>query len=290
MMTFYRHHFGIEPPYNVIIDASFVREALKHKVDIWTQMPNYLCATVRLYTTSCALKEMEAFGKLLYGCLKVMKEYRVAPCPHKDHGVDPVDCLKKTVKKSHLVSVSKEEEKKSNATAKPWKRKRQYFLATQHDELARKVRQIPGVPILYLHRNAMQLEKTSEATLKAAGIVTQEKLVPKHEQETLEDLLQKEGIHIEQDGPIHHKKKLKGPNPLSVLKKRSGLKPLSKQQKISERRKWRKVRKLKKFPLPGTLQDLMLQEFALESLLGEKGMIYHRKRIGELIEKVTHTQ
>jgi rRNA-processing protein FCF1 len=63
VMTFYKHHFGLEPPYNVIVDASFVREALRNKVDIWTQMPHYLCATVRLFTTTCALREIEAFGK-----------------------------------------------------------------------------------------------------------------------------------------------------------------------------------------------------------------------------------
>jgi hypothetical protein len=69
---------------------------------------------------------------------------------------------------------------------------------------------VPGVPILYLHGNAMQLEKFSDATLKAAGAVAQDKLVPKHEQEMLEELLEKEGIEMEEDGPIHHKKKLKG--------------------------------------------------------------------------------
>jgi hypothetical protein len=78
-----------------------------------------------------------------------------------------------------------------------------------------------------------------------------------------------------------------GPNPLSVLRRRTGPKPDSKRQKISERRKWRKVRKTKSMPAPGTLEDLMLRELAVESLMGDRGVIYRRKRICELLREVT---
>ena len=78
-------------------------------------------------------------------------------------------------------------------------------------DLAKKLRRIPGVPVLYLHGNAMQLERTSKATLEAAGSVAKEKQVPKHEQDTLKELYEQEGIVVEdEEGPIHHKKKLKG--------------------------------------------------------------------------------
>ena len=62
VMTFYEKHFGLMPPYNILVDATFVKEARTNKVNIWDQLPNYLCADVRLYTTKCALRELEAFG------------------------------------------------------------------------------------------------------------------------------------------------------------------------------------------------------------------------------------
>lgn len=66
-------------------------------------------------------------GKLLYGPLKVMREYKVAPCPHQRHGVDPVDCLGKTAKRSHpdYANQQTEDDKKKKGE------KLQFFIATQ---------------------------------------------------------------------------------------------------------------------------------------------------------------
>ena len=62
VLVFYEKHFGLVPPYNILVDATFVKEALVNKVHIWDQLPKYLGAEVHLYTTSCALRELEAFG------------------------------------------------------------------------------------------------------------------------------------------------------------------------------------------------------------------------------------
>lgn len=77
VMTFYEKHFGLTPPYNILVDATFVKEALANKVNIWDQLPNYLCANVRLYTTTCALRELEAFGLycLVVFCLQDEKHF-----------------------------------------------------------------------------------------------------------------------------------------------------------------------------------------------------------------------
>ena len=142
---------------------------------------------------------------------------------------------------------------------------------------------MPGVPILYLHGNAVILEKESDATKKAAGIIVKQHLVPQHEEEALEAALEREGIVLEYDGPIHHKKKLKGPNPLSTLKRRPM--SLSRREKIQERRKWRRVRKRKGGQL-SPLQELMMRELLVEDELGWKGIVYRRKTIAQLEDEL----
>lgn len=163
------------------------------------------------------------------------------------------------------------------------------FCVLQHGTLAEKAKRIPGVPVLYLHGNAVQIEKASEESKKAAGIVIQDKLVPQHEQERLEALLEQEGLLPEEDGPTHRKRKLKGPNPLASLKKRkrgnlTGV-ALARHEKRKEMKKWRQVRKRKTGPL-GPLEDLMLGELLVEDDLGWKGVIYKRKSIAELQEEL----
>ncbi|XP_076455974.1 rRNA-processing protein UTP23 homolog [Babylonia areolata] len=283
-MVFFEKNFGITPPYNIMVDATFVKEALKNKVNIWDQLPRYLGGDVRLYTTSCALKELEAFGKLLYGPLKVMRDYKISACPHKEFGVDPVDCLRKTIKRSHPnYDPSKGKEEVEEKKAKDLKK---FFIATQHRDLAVKVERTPGVPVLYLHGNAIILDRISDASLEAAGTLRQTSMVPVHERD-LKALFEKEGLSLEEEGPTHRKKKLKGPNPLSVLKKRGGPMVLSRAEKIRERRKWRRVRKRKGGEL-SPLQELMMRELLVEDSLGWEGVIYQRKSIAELKEELAN--
>ena len=65
VITFYTNNFGYTPPYNVLVDGTFCRAALKFKVNILEQLPKYLCAEVRLVTTSCIKAECESLGKYI---------------------------------------------------------------------------------------------------------------------------------------------------------------------------------------------------------------------------------
>ena len=140
---------------------------------------------------------------------------------------------------------------------------------------------------MYLHGTTLVLEKPSEKSKKQAKVVEEAKLVPQHEEDRLSALMEEEGIVLEYDGPVHHKKKLKGPNPFSVLKKMPWL-PATKRDRIREKLKWMKVRRRKTPPSAGSLEDLMIIEFALESLAGDYGVIYRRRPIAEL--RATHQQ
>ena len=63
VLEFYSNNFGLKgSPYNVLIDVTFVRAALLHKVDLREQIPGYLGGHAKFFTTTCAVREAEAFG------------------------------------------------------------------------------------------------------------------------------------------------------------------------------------------------------------------------------------
>ena len=63
ILTFYRNNFSMSTPYNVLLDGTFCKAALTSKVNISEQLPKYLDAEVKLYTTRCAMAECQAFGE-----------------------------------------------------------------------------------------------------------------------------------------------------------------------------------------------------------------------------------
>lgn len=62
-LRFYRIVYGIEDPYDIILDGNFIFTALEHKVDIRDRLRNLLQGSeLRLYITKSAIKELESIG------------------------------------------------------------------------------------------------------------------------------------------------------------------------------------------------------------------------------------
>jgi len=61
-LLFYKNYFDVKPPYNVVVDGTFCKAALKYKINIMEQLPKYLDAQVNMHTTRCCLAECEYFG------------------------------------------------------------------------------------------------------------------------------------------------------------------------------------------------------------------------------------
>uniref|UniRef100_A0A0N5AQQ7 rRNA-processing protein UTP23 homolog n=1 Tax=Syphacia muris TaxID=451379 RepID=A0A0N5AQQ7_9BILA len=82
--------------------------------------------------------------------------------------------------------------------ARRMEHKTKYFIATQDADLTEKLRGIPGVPILFIKYNGILIDRASEATLQVCFNLFFMSLKEK----------------------IRKKKRIKGPNPLSVKKKK----------------------------------------------------------------------
>lgn len=199
ILTFYRSSFGYHSPFQVLVDGTFCRAALNCKVNISEQLPKYLDGEVKLCTTQCVLAECEAMGSLLYGPLKILQQYAVVPCKHK-RPILPFNCL-------HKLAVATK------------KGKAKYFIATQDENLTECIRQLPGVALLYVAFNAINLESPSESSRLKATERLQNSMEPAvHEQTTLQCL--KESTFGKRAEFVHKRKRIKGPNPLSCKKKK----------------------------------------------------------------------
>jgi len=94
-----------------------------------------------------------------------------------------------------------------------------YVLLYQDENLSECIRQLPGVALLYIAFNAINLESPSECSrLKAAKCVQTSMEPAAHEQTALNCL--KESIFGKSDEVIRKRKRVKGPNPLSCKKKK----------------------------------------------------------------------
>ncbi|XP_065581423.1 rRNA-processing protein UTP23 homolog [Artemia franciscana] len=198
-LKFFKNHFGFREPYQLLVDATFCFTALKEHVQIKEQLPKYLDAEVKFLTTPCIILEVESLGPSLYGVLQIVKQFGLHKCGHEKRPRPGSKCLKSMVKDNN---------------------KNRYILLTQDGSLREDARQIPGTPIIYLHRKTPTMERPSDMSSEVVNEETTQKMdVSEFQKERLKELREK--IIGETEKPPKKKRKKKGgPNPLSCLKKK----------------------------------------------------------------------
>lgn len=204
-LAFYRQFYGVSPPFTALIDGTFAKAALKYKVNINEQLPRYLDAEVRIYTTRCVLRECEALGSLLYGPLVVLRQFSELPCLHKNP-VKPSNCL--------LMH------------AKTRDSKEKCMIGTQDEILSDQLRNIPGCPLLFISHANLLVEAPS--AVSRADAEKSNTMSCKNEKsddpqiEALRELKRKIlGEKTTHEVKVGRRRKgPKGPNPLSCKKKK----------------------------------------------------------------------
>ncbi|XP_065910465.1 rRNA-processing protein UTP23 homolog [Dysidea avara] len=195
LISFYKMNYGVREPYQVLVDGTFCQAALKGKIYIKEQLPKYIGSSVQILTTRCAIEETRSIGDDLIGALLVAKRFQQRNCGHKHKCIPAADCFTSLIGNDN-----------SN----------HYFVATQDVELRRKLRRIPGVPLLYINRNTIVLEGVSDTSRDQAKQIGVEKVQPtKYQQSVLDSL----GSELAETTKKPKRKKIKGPNPLSCKKK-----------------------------------------------------------------------
>ena len=208
ILNVYKTIFNFHEPYLILIDGTFCQNAIKSKINIKENISRYFSADIQCCTTKCVLHELQELGDATHDATMLALRFQTRYCGHKPGQVSAAQCLL-----SLLCDTSKG----------------RYFLATQDQGLTKYVQSQPGLPLLYIYRGLIILEKLSKPTLKQINKVSQQKLsITEEQQAKLNEIKQKKQEQLNKFQPNikkftnNKKRKAKGPNPLSCKKKKKG--------------------------------------------------------------------
>ncbi|XP_050087212.1 rRNA-processing protein FCF1 homolog [Anopheles aquasalis] len=137
---FFQYNTQLGPPYHILVDTNFVNFSIKNKLDIVKTMMDCLYAKCTPYITDCVQAELEKLGPKYKLALRIIKDPRFErlPCMHRGTYAD--DCLVQRVTQHKC-----------------------YIVATNDKDLKRRIRKIPGVPIMNVALNRYVIERMPDA-------------------------------------------------------------------------------------------------------------------------------
>eukprot|EP01132_Coremiostelium_polycephalum_P000788 gene788-979_t len=137
---FFSYNEALVPPYHIIIDTNFINFSISHKIDIINGLMDCLYAKCIPYITDCVAAELERLGQKFKVALRISKDPRIQrlTCVHKGTYAD--DCI------INRISMH-----------------RMFMVATCDADLRRRIRKVPGVPIIYLKGKKYTIERMPEA-------------------------------------------------------------------------------------------------------------------------------
>ncbi|XP_078262997.1 rRNA-processing protein FCF1 homolog isoform X1 [Rhinoraja longicauda] len=133
---FFQYNTQLGPPYYILVDTNFINFSIKTKLDIVQSMMDCLYAKCIPCITDCVMAEIEKLGQKYRVALRIAKDPRFErlPCTHKGTYAD--DCLVQRVIQHKC-----------------------YIVATVDRDLKRRIRKIPGVPIMYISNHRYNIER-----------------------------------------------------------------------------------------------------------------------------------
>lgn len=137
---FFEHNMSLGPPYHVLVDTNFINFSIQNKLDMMKSFMDCLYAKVVVCITDAVMAELEKLGPKYRVALKLAKDPRFERLPSMRQGNEYAD--------DDLVE---------RVTAH-----RIYIVATCDRDLKRRLRKIPGVPIISIKERKYQVERMPE--------------------------------------------------------------------------------------------------------------------------------
>ncbi|KAI0034702.1 Fcf1-domain-containing protein [Vararia minispora EC-137] len=133
---FLQHNTSLVPPYRVLIDTNFINFSLQNKLELVSGMMDCLYAKCIPCVTDCVMAELEKLGHRYRVALRIARDPRFErlKCDHTGTYAD--DCLVQRVSTNPV-----------------------YIVATCDRELRRRIRKVPGVPLMYIVRRRYAIER-----------------------------------------------------------------------------------------------------------------------------------
>ncbi|KAK3391988.1 Fcf1-domain-containing protein [Sordaria brevicollis] len=133
---FFEHNEALVPPYNVLVDTNFLSRTVGAKLPLMETAMDCLFASVNIIITSCVMAELEKLGPKYRVALMIARDERWTrlTCDHKGTYAD--DCIVERIQKHRI-----------------------YIVATNDRDLKRRIRKVPGVPIMSCGKGKYAIER-----------------------------------------------------------------------------------------------------------------------------------
>ncbi|CAE6446715.1 hypothetical protein ACGC1H_002910 [Rhizoctonia solani] len=208
LMALYSMTFGFRQPYQVLVDSTFCIEVYQHKMDPVKQLSTVLQGECKLMITQCSMVELYKLGPSAQHIVDLAKLFERRKCNHRE-AIENEPCIDSVIGETN---------------------KHRYVVASQSTDLRNKLRKIPAVPLVHINRSVMVLEPRSEATIKAKDQSESTNMsVTESEAKVLTSTSAPTPA-----APAHRRKIAKGPNPLSMKKKKPAVTPEDHKKQLSK--------------------------------------------------------
>jgi U3 small nucleolar RNA-associated protein 24 len=134
---FLSYNNSLGPPYHVWLDTNFINFSMQNKIEIVEGLMDCLLAKVIPCVCDCVMAELEKLGKKFRIALRVARDKRFKRLVCSNKYAD--DCVVNTVSQHPI-----------------------YIVATCDQDLKRRLRKLPGVPIMYIQRHRYTIERLPE--------------------------------------------------------------------------------------------------------------------------------
>lgn len=137
---FFQYNTQLGPPYHVLVDTNFINFSIKNKLEMYKSMMDCLLAKCIPCVTDCVMAELEKLGSKYRLALRLAKDPRIERLPCSHEGTYADDCLVQRCQQHRC-----------------------FIVATCDKDLKRRIRKIPGVPIMYINSRKYSIERMPEA-------------------------------------------------------------------------------------------------------------------------------
>lgn len=137
---FFQYNTSLTPPYQVLLDTNFFSHTIRAKLELIPSLMDALYATVNPLVTSCIIAELEKLGPKYRLALQVAKDPKIGVLKCQHRGVYADDCIVDRIVKDRV-----------------------YLVGTNDRELKRRIRKIPGVPVVSVARGRYTVERLPDA-------------------------------------------------------------------------------------------------------------------------------
>lgn len=222
LMHQYQLHFGFREPYQVLVDSNIIRDAARFKMRLGSMLSNTLHGEIKPMITQCCIRQLYndpcEDKQLKESWIETAKQAERRRCGHHEleEPLSELECIMGSV------------DPKDSGT-----NRHRYVVAAQDMDVRRAMREVAGVPLIYINRSVMIMEPMAAKTGEVADADEKAKiraglkgrrgggaeLKRKREEEEGEQADAEAAV----DEQAQPKKKAKakgpkGPNPLSVKK------------------------------------------------------------------------